>query len=276
MVFLENIKMMRPIGFWVILLVSLATFNSHAGILTLAGVYQGKNVYVQNPFAGNQKDFCANEVYVNDVKVMSNIQSSAFEIDLSHLKMQEPLTIKITHKDDCKPKILNPQVVKPSTAFQFTSFIVDADHMTFTTKGEKPGAKVVIEHFLYNSWVPLKELSSKGSPIINNYDVKQLGLDVKQKHHCGLNKYRVKYVDSDGQMIYSQIVEFKSDLAPLTAYPARITDKLTMSRDADYEILDAVGTTVLKGRAKEVDMSKQTTGVYYLNADNQTIKLYKK
>ncbi|MCU0431766.1 MAG: hypothetical protein MUF42_17540 [Cytophagaceae bacterium] len=267
---------MRPTRIWVVLMLVLATINSQAGILPISGVYQGKNLYVQNPFAGNQKDFCANEVYVNDVKVMSNIQSSAFEIDLSHLKMQEPVTIKITHKDDCKPKILNPQVIKQNSSFQFTSFIVDADHMTFTSKGEKPGSKMVVEHFLYNSWVALKEMNGKGSPLLNNYDAKQLGLDVKQKHHSGLNKYRIKYVDSDGQMIYSQIVEFKSDLAPLTAYPARVTDKLTLSRETDYEILDAVGTAVLKGRGKEVDMSKQTTGVYYLNADNQTIKLYKK
>lgn len=269
---------MRPIGLIVFLLVSLATFNSHAGILTLSGVYQGKNVYVQNPFAGNQKDFCANEVYVNDVKVMSNIQSSAFEIDLSHLKMQEPVTIKITHKDDCKPKILNPQVVKPSTAFQFTMFVVDADHLTFVTKGEKPGSKIVVEHFLYNSWAPVKEFAAKGNPFVNNYDAKHpsVGLDIKQKHHSGLNKYRVKYVDPDGQMIYSQIVEFKSDLAAITVYPTRVTDKVVLSREADYEILDAYGTSVMKGRGKEIDMTGKASGVYYLNTDNQTFKLFKK
>src|SRR6478736_813022 len=63
--------------------------SSYAGILTLSGVYQGKNLYVQNPFTGNMKDFCSNDVYVNDVKVMSNIQSSAYEIDLSNLKLND-------------------------------------------------------------------------------------------------------------------------------------------------------------------------------------------
>ena len=87
----------------------------NAGILTLSGVYHGKNLYVQNPFTGNMKDFCTNEVYVNDRLVMKDIQSSAYEIDLSHLKEQDPVTIKITHKDDCKPKILNPQVIKATS-----------------------------------------------------------------------------------------------------------------------------------------------------------------
>jgi hypothetical protein len=254
------------------LLVGLALLNmisAKAGILTLTGVYQGKNLYVQNPFTGNQKDFCANEVFVNDVKVMTNIQSSAFEIDLSHLKVQDPVTIKITHKNDCKPKILNPQVIKATSAFQYSSFNVDKAHLIWSTKGEKPGGKFYVEHFLYNSWVTIKELPAKGGVIINNYDVKSF-------HNSDLNKYRVKYAEPDGQVFYSQIVEFKSDLEKVTFYPTRVSDKVTLSRDADYEILDAYGTVVIKGRGKEIDLAGKTSGVYYLNVDNQTNKIYKK
>jgi len=244
--------------------------TSNAGILTLNGVYQGKNLYIQNPFTGNQKDFCANEVYINDIKVLTSIQSSAFEIDLSHLKVQEPVTIKITHKDDCKPKILNPQVIKASSSFQFSSFNIDAEHIVWSTKGERPGGKMFVEHFQYNSWVVVKQLPAKGGVIINNYDIKATS------HHSELNKYRIKFTEADGQVFYSQIVEFKSNLEKVSFYPTRVSDKVTLSREADYEVLDAVGAVVKKGRGKDVDITGQPSGVYYLNVDNQTNKIFKK
>jgi hypothetical protein len=260
---------MMKIRFLLVCLVMMSIGSSNASILTLTGVYQGKNLYIQNPFAGNQKDFCANEVFINDIKVLTNIESSAFEIDLSHLKVHEPVTIKITHKDDCKPKILNPQVIRATSTFTFSSFHVDAEHIIWSTKGEKAGGKLVVEHFQYNSWAPVKEIAAKGGVIINNYDV-------KASHNSDLNKYRIKFTEPDGQVFYSQIVEFKSTLERVTFYPTRVTDKITLSRDADYQVLDAVGTEIKRGKGKEVDLSGKPSGVYYLNVDNQTNKVFKK
>ena len=250
-------------------LLLLAIFQVQAGIITLSGVYQGKNLYVQNPFTGNMKDFCTNEVYVNDKLVMSHIQSSAYEIDLAFLKQNEAVTIKITHKDDCTPKILNPQVIRPSSTFTFSSFTVDKNIITFVSKGERPKGKIFVEHFVNNSWVITKELAGKGSSIMNNYSV-------EPRHHSGLNKYRIKYLESDGQVFYSPVVEFVSDLAKVEFYPQRVTDVLTLSRDADFELLDAYGNVVRKGYAKSVDMNGLQTGVYYLNVDNTTNKIFKK
>lgn len=242
-----------------------------AGILTLSGVYQGKNLYVQNPFTGNMKDFCTNDVYVNDKLVMSNVQSSAYEIDLSHLKEQDPVTVKITHKDDCKPKILNPQVIKATSSFAFASFQVEKDKIVWVTKGEKMNGRHFVEHFVNNSWIIVKEVAGKSSAIINTYH------EPASSHHSGLNKYRIKYLESDGQVFYSQVVEFVSDLPPVEFYPKRVTDKIYLTpREADYELLDAYGNVVRKGRGKEINMSDLTTGVYYLNVDNKTHKLFKK
>jgi hypothetical protein len=216
------------------------------------------------------KDFCTNQVFVNDKLVMENIQSSAYEIDLSALKMNEGVTIKITHKDDCKPKILNPQVIKASSTFTFSSFTVDKANINFVTKGERPKGKIFVEHFVNNSWVIVKEVTGKGSPLINNYN------EAGPKHHSGLNKYRIKYLESDGQVFYSTVVEFVSDLTKVEFYPARVTDFLTLSRDADYEVLDAYGNVVRKGYGTKIDMTGLTTGVYYLNVDNTTNKIFKK
>ncbi|MFN3405527.1 MAG: hypothetical protein ACK40G_15610 [Cytophagaceae bacterium] len=254
-----------------LLVLSLAFVGTtvKAGVLTLSGVYQGKNLYVQNPFTGNMKDFCTNDVFINEVKVMSNIQSSAYEIDLSHLKLNDPVTIKISHKDDCKPKILNPQVIRMSSSFQFSSFNIDKENIIWATKGEKPRGKFFVEHFINNSWVTVKEITGKESVILNNYDI-------KSSHHSGLNKYRIKYLENDGQVFYSQVLEFNSDLPEVTWYPKRVTDKIYLSREADYELLDAYGNVVRKGNDKEINMADLGSGVYYLNVDNKTNKLFKK
>lgn len=262
------IKNMKIRGF-IILAFTFATSLVSAGVLTLQGVYQGKNLYVQNPFTGNMKDFCTNEVFVNDKLVLNSVQSSAFEIDLSFLSMNDPVTIKIAHKDDCKPKILNPQVIKATSSFTFQALNIDSELVSWVTKGEKPKGRFFLEQFKNNAWTTVREMSGKENPIINNYAE-------KGSHHSGLNKYRIKYLQNDGQVFYSQVAEFMSDLKPIEMYPKRVTDKIYLSREADYEILDQYGNVISKGTKKEIDLLKASTGVYYLNVDNQTIKFFKK
>jgi hypothetical protein len=262
---------MKKINSIVFLLITviMTSFQASAGIITLSGVYLGKNIYVQNPYAANMKDYCANEVYVNDVKLNVNVESSAFEIDLSFLKVNDPVTIKITHKNDCKPKVLNPQVIKASSAFQFSSFNVEKSIIVWSTKGEKPKGKFYVEHFVNNAWVIVKEIPGKGSVILNSYDV-------QASHHSGLNKYRTKYLEADGQVYYSQVYEFTSDVPEITFYPKRVSDKIYLSREAEYDVQDQYGNVIRKGKNKEIDLSSATEGVYYLNCDNKTFKIYKK
>ena len=242
----------------------------HAAEISLTGVYQGKNIYVQNPFSGgSNKDFCTLEVFVNSSKVHSNILSSAYEIDLSHHKLHDAIAIKIVHKDDCKPKILNPQVLKSTSSFNFNSVTATSEHLTWATKGEKPNGKMVVEHFVNNTWGVIKEIKGKESAIMCNYEIPVY-------HNSGINKYRIKYVEGDGQVFYSQVGDFNSTLPPVDFYPKRVSDKIFLTRDSDYEILDAYGNSKLKGRGKEIDVKAEPTGIYYINADNKTFKIFKK
>lgn len=252
-----------------VIFMSLNLTAVNAGVITLSGVYQGKNLYVQNPFTSNMRDFCTNEVFVNNVKVMSNVKSSAYEIDLSHLKLNDLVTIKITHKDDCKPKILNPQVLRIKSKFQFTSFKVDESSIDWITKGEEPDGKFYLEKFSNNNWISAVQVKGKGSSMSNNYSV-------GSKHHSGMNKYRVKVIIPGGQVFYSKVVEYSSDLQPVTFYPKRVTKNINLSRDADYEILDVYGNVVKKGSGSVINCSGIKTGVYYLNIDNRTEKFFKK
>jgi hypothetical protein len=249
------------LGFWML---------SLGAEIVISGVYQGKNIYVQNPFSGSgNKDFCTTEVFVNNSKSSTNILSSAFEIDLSTHKLSEPIQIKIIHKEDCKPKVLNPQVLKATSSFNFNSITATSEHLTWATKGEKANGKMCVEHFINNTWVIVKEVKGKESPIMCNYEV-------PVNHNSGVNKFRVKYIEHDGQVFYSQVAEFNSTLPPVDFFPKRVTDKIYFTRETDYELLDAYGNQKMKGRGKEFDVKSEPAGVYYINADNKTFKIFKK
>lgn len=248
--------------------VGFITMNANAAVLILAGIYQGKNVYIQNPPV-SESEFCAEEVYVNDVLVMSKITASAFEVDLSHLKMDEPVTVKIVHKEGCKPKVLNPQVLRVNSAFQFNSFIVDERKLTWSTKGEKAGGKMFIEQFLNNNWVVVKEITGHGSITLNNYQIEEM-------HHSGVNKYRVKFLEHDGPSYYSKVVEYQSSKKPVDFTPKRVTTLVYLSRAVPWEVIDSYGNVIKKGTGKEIDMHSLKEGVYYLNFDNRTEKVLKK
>lgn len=255
--------------FLIILLVFISSIAiSDAAILSISGVYQGKNLYIQNPPI-SENEYCTQEVYVNDVKIMSHVLTSAYEIDLSHLKMDEPVTVKILHRDDCKPKILNPQVLKVNSTFQFTSFVIDERKLAWSTKGEKVGGKMYVEHFLNNSWVVVKDISCYGSITLNNYQV-------EESHHSSTNKYRIKFLEKDGQAFYSKVIEFNSSKQPVTFSPKRVSTSVYLSRNVPYEVIDSYGNIVKKGTGKEIEMSAMKTGVYYLYFDNRTEKVLKK
>src|ERR1700745_1336106 len=89
------------------------------GVIILEGNYQGKNLYIQNPFGNGGVGFCVTEVLVNGNVTVDETQSSAFEIDFKphNLKIGDKIEVKIKHKTDCKPKVLNPEVLKPKSTF---------------------------------------------------------------------------------------------------------------------------------------------------------------
>jgi hypothetical protein len=242
---------------------------ANAQYLVVSGNYQGKNLYVQNPFTSNMKDFCTDEVYLNEVKIMDNIKSSAFEIDLSSLNLNDPVTVKIVHKDDCKPKVLNAQVIRTANNFQFLSFNVTEDEISWSTKGEKLGDKIFIEQYLYNNWVTIKEVPAKGSASSNHYNF-------PSNNHSGLNKYRIRFVEKEGSSYYSKTVEIISSKPEVTFFPKRVANKIYLSRAVDYEIVDGYGNPLIKGKGSEIVCEKLPEGVYYLNVDNKTEKFLKK
>jgi hypothetical protein len=248
-------------------------FISSAGNIILEGNYQGKNLYVQNPFAGSGVGFCVSKVEVNGQVTTDEVNSSAFEIDFNNyqFKIGDKISVKITHKDDCKPKVLNPEVLKPKSTYEVTNMKLEGDGtLKWTTKNETGKLPFVIEQYRWNKWVKVGETEGKGIGDNNDYVFKITTL------HSGENQIRLKQVDYTSQPRYSKPVKYVSTIAEVTFAPAKVSKDITFSAETLYEIYDQYGNVVKKGFGKEVDCANLAKGVYYLNYDNKTAEFIKK
>lgn len=268
---------MKKISFFVTTVILLASLHLNAAVIQIDGSYQGKNLYVQNPFAGSGVGFCTIEVMVNDVKSTDEIQSSAYEIDFANFKLNvgDKIVVRIKHKDDCKPKVLNPEVLKPKSTFQVISIKADENLLKWTAKGEGGPLPYIVEQFRWNKWVKVGEVAGKGEAASHDYSY-------KVKHHSGINKYRVQQTDFTGKPNTSAPVQFKSSIAELTFSPAKASKDVFFqtpdkkAAETMFEIYDSYGNLVKKGFDKQVDVAGLSKGVYYLNYDNKTDKFIKK
>lgn len=247
-----------------------AAVPAMAGTILLEGNYHGKNLYVQNPFASEGVGYCTFEIKVNGQTTTDEINSSAFEIDLSffQLKLGAPVEIKILHKDDCKPKVVNPEVLKPISTFEISAIGIDkGGELSITTTNETGALPYKIEQFRWNKWVEVGEFDGKGNPEKNDYKVQLTTV------HSGQNRFRVKQVDQRGKPRYSFEAKTTSALPEITFSPGdgkKVDSGISFSDNTLYEIYNAYGNNVMKGVAKNVDVSKLDKGTYYLNYGTQT------
>lgn len=252
------------------LLASALVAPAMAGVIVLEGNYQGKNIYVQNPFASEGVGFCTFEVQVNGKTTTDEINSSAFEIDLTffQLALGTPVEIKIKHKDDCKPRVVNPEVLKPMSTFEVTALGISKDgKLNVTTTNETGKLPYKIEQFRWNKWVEVGEFDGKGSAESNDYTVQLTTL------HNGANRFRVKQMDHRGKPRYSFETKTNTVLPEVTFQPGdgkKVDAAINFSESTLYEIYNAYGNIVDKGMGKRVDVTKLEKGEYYLNYDTKT------
>lgn len=241
----------------------------YAGEIELSGVYQGKNLYIHNPAISPGGDFCTIRIFVNGEAVISNPTTSAFEVDLSSVNLGDSVTIKIVHHDECKPVIINPQVIKPKNQFRFLRIDLKSDELGWTTAGDQKGDCYYLEKRIADKWIMIKSLKAAGVAEENSYSVGIM-------NSIGDNKYRIKCIQSDGSIIYSPLVTYYSQDDPVTFYPTQVEDKIYLSRIASYEVLDVHGNLMTNGNEKEIDVNGLHSGLYYLILDDKTEKFYKK
>lgn len=243
-----------------------------AGEIVLKGVYQGKNLYVMNPFASSGVGFCVYEVTVNGQMSTDEINSSAFEIDLTvfQFKQGDNLIIIIKHKDGCSPKIINPEVLKPQSTYVAANMKVLANgNLTWSTNGESGSLPFIVEQFRWNKWIKVATVEGKGTPGKNEYSV-------KVSPHSGNNRFRIKQIDYTKKPNYSKEIRYRSMDAPVTYSISKGGVEIIFSASTMYEIYDYYGNLIDKGTAAKVDISGLAKGDYFLNYETNTETFKKK
>jgi len=82
--------------------------------MTIGATYNGKNLFIQNPFGKNGVGFCVTQVNVNGNITTDEINASIFGIDfkMHKLKSSEKFKLEIFFKDSSDvPRIMNPGAV---------------------------------------------------------------------------------------------------------------------------------------------------------------------
>lgn len=254
--------------------------SSSGQVIVLEGNYQGKNLYVQNPFTGSGVGFCCYEVTINGDVTTDEIQSSAFEIDFSNFQLNvgDPVVVKIKHKNDCRPKVLNPEVLKPRSTYEVVNMSISTDGvLKWTTKNETGKLDFIVEQYRWNKWIKVGEVGGEGTPDEHSYSF-------KVAPHSGENQFRVKQVDYSGKPRYSKAVKYTDPkIAEIEFTPHKVKKDLafvevgtTNQVETLFEIYDAYGNIVKRGFASKVNVENLPNGVYYLNYDNKTDKFIKR
>ena len=263
---IKNI-MMKSRSIFTFLALLVITASSFAGTIVLEGNYMGKNIFVKNPFGGAGVGFCVFEVTVNGKLSPDEVNQSAFEIDFGNhdLKLGDKVIINIKHKDDCKPEVLNAEVLRPKSTFKTEKISFDDNGvLRWTTSNETGGLNYIVEQFRWNKWVKVGEVMGDGKPGVHNYSF-------KITPHSGDNKARVKQIDVSGKPRYSKPANYSSTAPAVTLNDEKFKDVINFSGgETLYEIYDRFGKIVKKGYGSSAEIKGFEKGTYYVSFDNDT------
>jgi len=253
-------------------LMCFALTSKAGGVLVVEGKFQNKNVFIQNSFGSNGIGFCATEIKVNGVITTDEVNSSAFEIDLAamNIKLGQKVTIEISHKSDCIPVVLNPEVLKPRPTFEIVNMNINSsDILKWTSKNESGALPYIIEQFKWNKWVFVGEVQGIGSPDTHDYSFQVTS-------HSGENKFRIKQVGLGVTPKVSNAVLLNSVKDKPTFVISKDHKFIQYSSETAFEVYDAFGTVVKKGFGKDTNIDNLHKGRYYLCYDNQVTEFDKK
>ena len=255
-----------------IVLVLLAGIRAYSGVILIEGKYQSKNLYIQNEYASSGVGYCTYEVRINGLVTTDEVNSNAFEIDFSqfNLKPGTEVTVEIKYKDGCRPKVLNPQALKPKPTFEIISMEVDKNVLLkWTTQNENGALPFIVEQFKWNKWIPVGEVQGVGSSDNNEYSYQIIP-------HSGENQFRVKQMGYMTQPKYSKPVKYYATAPQITCTSSKKLDEIFFSGETMYEVYDYYGTIIKKGYGKKLSVSNIPKGDYYLCYDNSTMEFKKK
>lgn len=262
---------MKHIFTLIILIFTLLSSSKGEKALVLEGVYQGKNIFIQNTIPESGVGYSIFEVRVNGMATSDELNSWAIEVDLASLDFQlgDTVSIKILYKSGPQPKILNPEVLLPESTFDIVSNnVTNTGELTWSTINEKGIITFVIEQYKWNRWVKSGEVDGVGTPIENSYYF-------QITPHSGENKVRVYQLDFTKEKRYSKTLTFLSDIKEVKFKRIVEEGKFIFSDYTLYEIYNYSNCIVMKGYGKELNYVNLPKGPYYLYYDNKNTSFAK-
>lgn len=256
---------MNKVGclFTLIILVANSIFAQIAPKVetNLAGVYQGKTLFIQNSFDKNDRQFCVEKIYINEKELDMRYKLSAIKLDFLGYDLYTPVKIRIVHKDTlCAPIIINPEAILFHTIFRFVSASLSDSALVWRTKGETGIGEFEIEKLRNGIWVDQEVRSALG-----RYEGAEYTYFPNLEE--GANKYRIKYNfprSSRVRYLFSWEVDFDHYPEPVDFSPKSAKTKVYLSRSTHYEIYDAGRTLVLEGQGKIIDVTVLRQGQYVI------------
>ena len=258
--------------FTIAVLTALFTVQATAGVVILEGKYQLRNLYVLNAQTSSGVGFCVYEITVNGDITGDEVNSDSFEIDLSQyaLSLGDPVEVKIMYKDDCKPKVLNPEALQPNPTFDVKEIsISESGLLSWTTMNEQGMLPFVVQQYKWNKWVSLGEVGGVGTSNLNNYQF-QIG------PISGENRVRVIQKNYKGKMRISDEVTFSNSKPGVTYSYDKKKDEIYFSDETAFEIYNSYGQIAKRGYGKSVSVSNLRKSTYYLTYDSSIDEFIKK
>jgi len=232
--------------------------------LNIKGVFKGANVYIVNPFAKTEEGFTIQSLTVNDRVYSEDMKSSAFEIDLAHMgfKLGEDLRFCIKYKDSIAPSIINMEAIQAVSSFELKKATIDKDQfLNWKCSNEMGSLPFNVQQYRWNKWITVGQLRGVGTYGVNHYRI-------KVPIHSGENMFRIHQVDYTEKDNYSDTIQYKSRMKPVSLVNKKVKSKLRFSAPTQFEIFDLFGNLIFDGFGKEVRFDDLIPGKYYVNYDN--------
>lgn len=248
--------------------------NILANEMLLKGIYQGKDLYIINPMSDVGEEYCAYEVTINGTKFEDVINSSAFRIYLDHtgLEFGQQYTVAIKHHENCTPKLVNPEVLKPLSTYTLVSTDLGYDNfLKFTTDKESGKLTFFVEEFRWGKWLEIGRVYGEGGPGKREYSI-------KVRPFSGENKYRIYQMDHLNRKYFSDdiIYNLEREKVIIITPLSKVRKEIVFNLPTSYVVINEFGEELVSGNGDVVDVSNLKKGAYFLNYENEYIVFKKK
>lgn len=232
----------------------------------LTGVFQGKTLFIQNPFNSKKRNYCIEKIYINKTPLDINYKLSAIKLDFEGIDLFTPISLRIQHRDSlCTPVIINPEAILFHTIFRFTEISLTDSAFSWSTKGERGVGSFEVERLDGFRWTQKEVIEAKGV-----YEGATYSLFPNLED--GANQFRIRYNFPKGSRtgyLYSWEVDYDHYPEAVEFKPKSAKTRLYLSRPASYEIFDAGSEKVLEGSGSEIDVTVLRKGQYVIYFDGK-------